>query len=134
MDIIFVALSILAQTQAEVQNVVADALSRRHNLLSTLQMKVIGFESIKELYENDPDFHQIWSATESQAFQTYYRHDGYLFKEKVLCIPRCSLREAIIWEAHDGGLSGHFGRDKTVAFVKENFYWPKLEKDVNKHI
>jgi hypothetical protein len=35
-------------------------------------MKVIGFESIKELYENDPDFHQIWSATESQAFQTYY--------------------------------------------------------------
>jgi len=57
-----------------------------------------------------------------------------LFKGKTLCIPQCSLREAIIWEAHDGGLTGHFGRDKIVALVKENFYWPRLERDVYKHI
>ena len=44
------------------------------------------------------------------------------------------MREAIIWEAHDGGLSGHFGRDKTVSLIKENFYWPKLERDVIRHI
>lgn len=109
-------------------------MSCRHALLSTLQTKVVGFEVIKELYQNDPDFHNIWSSTCVQPFQQYHMHEGFLFRGKVLCIPQCLLREAIIWEAHDGGLAGHFGQDKTVALVKENFYWPKLERDVNRHI
>ncbi|XP_056694837.1 uncharacterized protein [Spinacia oleracea] len=37
------------------QNKVADGLSRRHALLSTLQVKVIGFEVLKDLYEDDED-------------------------------------------------------------------------------
>ena len=115
-------------------NSVADALSRRHVLLSTLQTKVVGFEILKELYQDDPDFNNVWKSTEDQPFQHYHRQQGFLFKDNVLCIPNCSLRESIIWEAHDGGLAGHFGRDKTVALIKENFYWPKLEKDVVRHI
>ncbi|XP_054789368.1 uncharacterized protein LOC129294927 [Prosopis cineraria] len=77
-----------------------DALSRRHVLLTTLQTKVVGFDLVKELYQDDPDFQGVWEAT----------------------------------EAHDGGLAGHFRRDKTVDLVKENFYWPRLERDVNRHI
>lgn len=57
-----------------------------------------------------------------------------MFKGKTLCIPQCSLREAIVWEAHIGGLVSHFVRDKTLSLVKKNFYWPRLERDVNKHI
>ncbi|GJZ53316.1 RNA-directed DNA polymerase [Tanacetum coccineum] len=34
-----------------------------------------------------------------------------------LCIPFCSLREAIILEGRAGGLAGHFGRDKTLALL-----------------
>jgi len=88
-----------------VQNVVANALSRRHTLLANIQMKVIGFETIKELYKDDRDFQRFWNATDSQSSQDYYRHDGLLFKRKTLCIPKYSLREAINWEAHDGGLT-----------------------------
>nr|KYP46036.1 Transposon Ty3-G Gag-Pol polyprotein [Cajanus cajan] len=122
------------QIRIRKQNSVADALSRRHILLSTLQSKVVGFEILKELYQNDPDFRNFWKSTEDQPFQHYHRQQGFLFKDNVLCIPRSSLREAIIWEAHDGGLAGHFGRDKTVALIKEKFYWPKLERDVIHHI
>ncbi|GJX79596.1 RNA-directed DNA polymerase [Tanacetum coccineum] len=49
-----------------------------------------------------------------------------------LCVPLSSVREAIILEAHQGGLAGHFGRDKTVAMISERFFWPKLVNDVVK--
>ncbi|GKB80584.1 putative reverse transcriptase domain-containing protein [Tanacetum coccineum] len=42
------------------------------------------------------------------------------------------LREAIVLEGHTGGLAGHFGRDKTLALLHEQFYWPKMERDVNR--
>ncbi|RVW87269.1 Transposon Ty3-I Gag-Pol polyprotein [Vitis vinifera] len=47
-------------------------------------------------------------------------------------VPKCSLREAIIREAHGGGLAGHFDQDKTLIMVQENFYWPKLMQDIQK--
>ncbi|GJX79824.1 RNA-directed DNA polymerase [Tanacetum coccineum] len=74
-------------------NQVADALSRRHSLITTMQIRVQGAR---------------------------------------LCVPLCSLREAIILEGHVGGLAGHFGRDKTLALLREQFYWPKMERDVNR--
>ncbi|CAA7030781.1 unnamed protein product [Microthlaspi erraticum] len=42
-------------------NVVADALSRRYTLLSTLDAKLLGFEQIKDLYASDSDFAEIIS-------------------------------------------------------------------------
>ena len=39
-----------------VQNVMANALSRKRLLLSSMQVRVIGFETFKELYENDANF------------------------------------------------------------------------------
>lgn len=40
------------------------------------------------------------------------------------------MREAIIAEVHAGGLAGHFGIDKTLAWLHDQFYWPKMERDV----
>ena len=37
-------------------NLVADALSRRTYLLSTMDAKILGFEKLKECYKDDPDF------------------------------------------------------------------------------
>ena len=33
-------------------------------------------------------------------------------------------------ELHAGSLSGHFGRDKIVALVEHDYYWPQLHRDV----
>ncbi|CAL2257294.1 unnamed protein product [Prunus armeniaca] len=115
------------------QNQVADALSRRHSCLSTMQTKVLGFEVIKELYEDDPFFKEIWSECSIRPRGPYLLQNGFLFKGVRLCL-ECSLREAIIMEAHGGGLGGHFGRDKTLALVVEHFYWPKMVRDVARHV
>nr|GEV25358.1 hypothetical protein [Tanacetum cinerariifolium] len=66
-----------------------------------------------------------------EVFQ-FSKLDGYLFKGVRLCIPLCSLREVIILEGHAGGLTGHFGSDKTLALLCEQFYLPKMERNVNR--
>ncbi|CAL9238576.1 unnamed protein product [Arabidopsis halleri] len=99
-------------------NVVADSLSRRYTLLSTLNVKLMGFEQIKELYATDHDFQEIYKACEKYASGHYFRQDGFLFYENRLCVPNCSLRDLFVREAHGGGLMGHFGIAKTLEVMK----------------
>ena len=37
-----------------------NALTRRHSLLNTLEVQVLGFEVLKEVYNNDSDFGDVW--------------------------------------------------------------------------
>ncbi|GJT56335.1 RNA-directed DNA polymerase [Tanacetum coccineum] len=126
------AFSFVIRHKVGSNNQVADALSRRHSLITTMQIRVQGFDSFRGLYCDDPDFREIWSKCDNGPFQQFSKLDGYLFKGARLCIPLCSLREAIVLEGHAGGLAGHFGRDKTLALLREQFYWPKMERDVNR--
>ncbi|GJT48242.1 putative retrotransposon polyprotein [Tanacetum coccineum] len=113
------------------QNKVADALSQRAELLVTLKTKVIGFEYLKDLYDEDDDFKQFW---ENKIVPPYLKLDGYLVYNDRLCFPRTSLREQLIKELYGGGLGGHFGRDKTLAIVEEHYYWSQLRRNVGKFV
>ena len=108
----------------------ADALLRRYILLAFLDAKLLGFEYIKELYENDSDFGNVYHACENVTFEKFYRHNGNMFKEKSLCIPNCFMRELFIRKAHQSGLIGYFGIAKTLDLLHEHFYWPNMKKDI----
>ena len=64
----------------------------------------------------------------------YFMQDGYLFKGKQLCIPGRSMRENIIKEFHNGGIVGHFGKDKTINLVEDKYYWPKIKRDITQYV
>ncbi|KAK0595339.1 hypothetical protein LWI29_005754 [Acer saccharum] len=114
------------------ENVVTDALSRRYVLLSTLDARLFGFDYIKELYVEDSDFGNVFNACEKVAFGKFYRHDGFLLRETKLCVPKSSLRELLVREAHGGGLMGHFGIAKTLDVLHEHFFWPHIKRDVER--
>jgi translation initiation factor IF-1 len=114
------------------ENIVADALSRRYVLLTSMSAKLLGFEYVKDMYADDADFSNVYKACDKMAFGKFYKHDGYLFKESKLCVPSCSMRELLVREALGGGLMGHFGVKKTLDILHEHFFWPKMKKDVNR--
>ena len=86
------------------QNVVVDTLSRKSALLSSMEVKVIEFETFKELYENDVDFGQIWESCKQGSFNQFSIFYGFLFKNNALCLLCCSLRLVIMAKAHGGAL------------------------------
>ncbi|GJW07934.1 RNA-directed DNA polymerase, partial [Tanacetum coccineum] len=105
-------------------NTVTDALIHRHSLLTSVRLQVHGFDVFQHLYIDDPDFASAWKGCPAPPFHEFIKHDGFLFKNNRLCVPRCSLRDAIILEYHQGGLGGHFGRDKISHHTNAGLYTP----------
>ena len=109
-------------------NKVVDALSQRHLLLTQMQIEVVGFKKLTNLYREDPNFAESWKACtvpitlDRMKWLDFIIQDGMLFKGNQLCIPRSSMRENIIKEKHSGGLAGYFGQDKTFSLVAKNYY------------
>ncbi|GKC41479.1 hypothetical protein Tco_1059201 [Tanacetum coccineum] len=63
--------SFLIKHKAGTLNKVADALSQRHILLSTMQIQIVGVDIFKELYVNDPDLSGIWHKCQVQSYPPY---------------------------------------------------------------
>lgn len=112
-------------------NRVADALSRRHSLLTTMHTRVTGFATFGDLYSTDAFFARIFKAAEQGPYEDYSIHDGFLFKGLRLCVPECSLRLQIISELHN---EGHVGRDRSLQLAVTSYFWPTLRRDVERYV
>ena len=68
--------------RADVENRATDVLSRHHTLLSTVSIEVVGFDKVKEDYEECLNFGDILTTLRkgpSRECSEYSFQDGYLF-------------------------------------------------------
>nr|GEY56113.1 putative reverse transcriptase domain-containing protein [Tanacetum cinerariifolium] len=114
-----------------VSNRAADALSRRSNLLVTMQVDVPGLEVIRDTVTVDPYFSVVLHGVQAGEEPDFFLHDGFLFKGNQLCIPDSSLRLQIIKELHG---EGHVGRDRTLQLVQASYFWPTMRKEVDRYV
>ncbi|KAI5421268.1 hypothetical protein KIW84_044917 [Lathyrus oleraceus] len=97
----------------EVFNKVADALRMRASLLITLAHDIVDFGFLKESYEGDDEFKDLWPKCSGKHPCAYFHiRDGHFFKGDRLCFSCSCLRDKLIRDLHDGGLSGHLARDR----------------------
>jgi hypothetical protein len=116
-------------------NVIADALSRRYTMLSQLDFKIFGLETIKEQYAFDADFKDVLLQCKAgRTWNKFVVTDGFVFRSNKLCIPDGSVRMLLLQEAHGGGLMGHFGVKKTEDVLASHFFWPKMRRDVERFV
>ena len=80
-----------------------------------MQVEVVGFDELKNLYQEDLDFVEAWKActkpiiVDITRWLDYLIQDGMLFKGIQLCILRSSMSENLIKKKHSGGMAVHFG-------------------------
>jgi hypothetical protein len=100
----------------------------------------LGFDNLKEMYRDDPDFKEVYEASENPVLRDrtqwieYMIQDGLLFRGNQLCISKCSMRENLLKEKHNGGLVGHFGHDKTFSKLNGSYFWPGMRTNVKKFV
>lgn len=85
-------------------NIAVDALSRGGMLMTMVRNEITSFDPLKEHYEDDMDFGDIWRKLLAKEYlKDYTLQSGCLFKRNYMCIPKTSLREMSIREHHIGG-------------------------------
>ncbi|RDX73451.1 Retrovirus-related Pol polyprotein from transposon 17.6, partial [Mucuna pruriens] len=103
-------------------NIVVNSLSRRYALIAMLETKLLELECLKV-----KPMPFCMHATNDD----YFRHDGFLFKERRLCLSRSSIRDLLVKEAHKGALMAHFDKLKTYEILFEHFFWPYMRKYIH---
>jgi hypothetical protein len=104
-------------------------------MLSQLDHKNFGSESIKELYDTDFDFKDAYEkCREGRTWNKYVLHDGLLYHANKLCVPASSVHLLFLQEAHGSGLMGHFRVKKTEDVLAAHFFWPIMWRDVEHYV
>ena len=108
-------------------NVVVDALSRRHTLVSKLGAQILGFDHIPEMYNQDSEF-STYAECMERPQGGFYVNEGYLFKEGKICIPQRFTKKTHCSRNTLRGISGSFwGRKNPRSFKREILLAPYEE-------
>ena len=122
------------------ENVVADALSRLHNVSFDYDKSFVS--DIVEGYNHDPFFLDILSNKQKSSHSSnrfsvsdnglIYLNDSFTSR---LCVPKYKeLRVNLLHEVHDTISSAHLGIDKSFNLLSRTYFWPRMFHDVKDYV
>jgi hypothetical protein len=104
-------------------------------MLSWLDFKIFGLETIKEQYLHDAKFKDmLQNCRDGRTWNKFIFNDGFVFRANKLCIPDGSIHLLLLQEAHGGGLMGHFDVKKTEDVLAAHFFWPGMRRYVERFV
>lgn len=117
-------------------NVVADALSRRPDLLALCTISAVTVHSelkqqLQSAYLQDAEAVQLLSAIHNGIAEHLKLQDGLILyvksgTERIYVPAAANLRNRLLFEHHDSRTAGHFGDEKTLAARATQFWWPQF--------
>jgi hypothetical protein len=68
------------------KNIIVDAFSRRYTLLTQLDYKIFGLETVKSQYIHDVDFKDVLlHCKDGRTWNKFVVNDGFVFRANKLC-------------------------------------------------
>lgn len=113
------------------------------NIFSNDQFQILWDTAL----ENDTKVHVLYNSLENgdRSFPTsisdlkislaeckFNARGALTFRDRVWIPDYEPLKTALIQETHDSHVTGHPGRDSTLAIINRNFFWPGMSRDVRK--
>ena len=117
-------------------NVVPDALSRRHELLSIFIGESSLMRKIRKGYQDDGESKRTLDTLRlDKKLEHFWLEQGvFWFKQKHMLVSKGTLRLVLLKEYHDGPVVGHRGVKLTLAELVKNYYWPNLWDDMEQYV
>ena len=101
-----------------------------------LQAKIAGKkpvgDSVQRLSRESRQLLEMWEqlrVEENMLLRQFKNTTGSLTTKQII-VPK-SVRDPIVSELHSGVSGGHLGEKKTLARLKQRYYWPGHRKDVH---
>jgi hypothetical protein len=130
-------------------NVVADALSRVLAMQLNVAISVIPdkkvLQTIREQTPDDKNIGAFYKGLQGEEvseriqakLSNFELVDGILIHikdgKRRISVPRDS-RTLLLEEAHDLSIVGHFGAEKTLELLQRSFWWPRMNRTVERYI
>ena len=99
-------------------------------------------ELLLNLQQSDDFARKKKAAVESKSKRNAGRAQGWRVdqngllrrRDQVFVPADPAVRDEILSMRHDDPLSGHCGVEKTLTLLRQDFFWPEMDKDVNDYI
>ncbi|MCI00250.1 transposon TF2-1 polyprotein, partial [Trifolium medium] len=116
-------------------NQAADALSRMF-MFAWSEPHSVFLDELKAKLTVDPHLKQLIDTyTHSTEPSQYTVREGLLYWKDRLMIPaEEEIVQKLLHEFHSSPIGGHAGITRTLARLKAQFYWPKMQEDVKSFV
>lgn len=87
---------------------------------------------LKDSYKEDEEHQKLITSSSPDDFSL--RNGLFLYKDRVFLSSNSLLKKLVLQHVHYSPIGGHFGFLKTFYWVKQDFFWWGMKKDVRDHI